>query len=830
MTLRLAEQHHKNYGLRAFLWGLLLAACIVIPVMIYDNGYFLYYGDFNAQQIPFYRLAHDTILSGDIGWSHLTDLGANFIGSYSFYLLCSPFFLITLLLPSSWVAYAIGPLLILKLGCCSLSAYIFLRRYVRDKRFAVIGGLLYAFSGFSVYNIFYFHFHEAMIVFPLLLAALDEFHATKRRGIVALAIFCGAVVNYYFFFGQAVFLLIWYVIKLVTKSYRFRWKEFLILALEVIIGVMMSLFIVLPSLAAVMGNDRTSQFINGWNTLVYNGQRYMQILVSFFFPGDLPAKANFTPSAGGKWSSVAAYIPMVSMTFVIAFFRKYKKSFLNILFAVLVVIAFIPLLNSSFQVFNKAYYARWFYMLTLVMVTMTVYSLDHMKECEFKKGFIPTAVIIGVISIAIGLMPYETFRNNLTVEYGIGLENSWRRYWLFVAVTIAGLAAVLLLYILYKKKPKYFMRALSLTLSLFIIGYSTVYLWCGKRASENYDDLIIHHTLDGYDEMTLGDIKEVRSDFYKTIDNTGMYWQVPTIQAFHSIVPGALMSFYNNAGVERDVGSRPDIELYGFRALLSVKYLFSRGDLDEKDKPDLPYFDYLRTENGFDIYENQCYIPMGFTFDRFITEEEYLNLSDGIKHLALLKAMVLSQEQMEKYKDITGYSDGMYDRLNEQFDQTDLQEKRYPVYDDFNSITANFRYTQDAYYNDVHALKKNTCSRFEYVGGGFEAEFDNTGDDNLLFFSIPYDEGWSATVNGESEDIEVVDMGLMAVKVDGHTNNKIVFRYTTPMLRIGIILSLVGAALFIIYLIINKGFRAKAKYRRCYHIKNRTIKPKEASL
>lgn len=831
MTLRYAVHQQKNYGVRAFLWGLLLAACLVIPVMIYDQGYFLYYGDFNVQEIPFYRLAHDTILSGDMTWSPLTDLGANFIGSYSFYLLGSPFFYLTLLLPSAWVPYAIGPLLILKLGCCSLTAYIFLRRYVRDKRFAVLGGLLYAFSGFSVYNIFFFHFHEAMIVFPLLLAALDEYHATRRKGVVAITIFFAATVNYYFFFGQAVFLLIYYIVKLVTKGYRFRVKDFLLLAVEVIIGVLMAMFLMFPSLAAITGNYRTSQLINGWNALVYpNSHRYLQILISFFFPGDLPARANFTPSANGKWSSVAAYLPMFSMVFVIAFFRKYKKSFLNILLTILLIMALVPALNSTFQALNRAYYARWFYMLTMVLVMMTIYSLDHIRECDFKKGFIPTAIIVGVISLLIGLTPYEALKNSTKTVYKFGLETSPRRYWVFVGMTVAGLLATLLLYILYKKKQKYFIRALSITLSLFIVGYSTVYLWSAKRASDHNDTFLINYALNFGEDITLDDMRKVRSDFYETYDNMGMFWQTPTIQAFHSIVPGALMEFYNRSGVERDVGSRPDAKLYGFRALLSVKYLFSPADIAKKDKPNMPYFSYLRTENGYDIYENQLYLPMGFTYDSFLSKEEYLDLSNDVKHLALLKAMVLTQEQMKKYAAITGYRDGMYIELNSQFDETHTQGKEHPLYNGFDSATYDYEYTEAAYRKDVEKLQKNTCSRFEYVKGGFDAEFENHGGDNLLFFSVPYDEGWTATVNGEKAEIEVVNLGLMAVKVKGHSKSQIAFRYTTPLFREGIILSLIGAGMLALYLIINKGFKAKTTYRKIYRIKSRKNINKEASL
>lgn len=77
--------------LRAFFTGLCLSFIIFIPFIIRDGGRFLFYGDFNVQQVTFYRLAHDAVVSGNMGWSHITDLGANFIGSYSFYLLGSPF-------------------------------------------------------------------------------------------------------------------------------------------------------------------------------------------------------------------------------------------------------------------------------------------------------------------------------------------------------------------------------------------------------------------------------------------------------------------------------------------------------------------------------------------------------------------------------------------------------------------------------------------------------------------------------------------------------------------------------------------------------------------
>lgn len=821
MKLHRIEQKSRPYALYAFLWAVLLAAVTVIPIVIYDKGYFLYYGDFNVQEIPFYRLAHDNILNGQAGWDHLTDLGTNFIGSYSFYLLGSPFFWLTMVLPSAWVPYSIAPLLVLKLGFCSLSAYIYLRRYVKDPRYAVIGGILYAFSSFSVYNIFFFHFHEPMIVFPLLLAALDEFHSSGRKGVVALAVCACAVVNYYFFVGQVVFTIVYYIIKLSCGAYRFRVKRFLTMAAECIIGFLMSFFILLPAISAITGNYRITELISGWNMLLYSrSQRYMQIFISMFFPGDIPARNNFTPSANGKWSSVAAYIPMFSMTYVIAYLRAGKGRFFGRMIIILLIMAFLPFLNSAFQLFNATYYARWFYMLTLVFAAVTVRSLDRIEEIEFKKGFVPTLVITLACALLIGLLPEKIKEDGEAERINIGLEKNPTVFWCFCAIAVGGLILTAMLILIYRKKPKLFLRLTAISLSIFVVGYAEFYIWIGKSITDKSDNFMLNYAMNYGEDVTLSDLRSVRSDFYGACDNIGMYWETPTIQAFHSIVPGSVMEFYNKSGVKRDVGSRPKTDFYGLRSLLSVKYLFAAVDSDYKTEKSvqMPGFVYLRTENGFDIYENTAYIPMGFTYDRFITEEEYTDLNDRSKHLALLKAMVLTQEQMKKYADITGYKDGMYDALNKAYNKNKPQNLSKPSYEGFDTIISDFYYGKDDYFEDAAERKASSCSSFTYTKDGFEAEFTNDGNDNLLFFSVPYDRGWTATVNGEPAEIEKVNIGFTAVRVKGGEKSKIVFTYRTPLLKEGVIISACALAAFIIYMIINRGFSAKRKPRKVYRI------------
>ena len=234
---------------QVFLISLITAMLIFVPAMIWDKGYFLFLGDFNSQQIPFYKTAHAAVRSGNFGWNWYTDLGANFVSSYSFYLLGSPFFWLTIPFPNDFVPYLIGPLLILKFACAAATSYVYLAKYVKHREFAVIGGLLYAFSGFSIYNIFFNHFHEVMVLFPLLLIGLDEFMDHNTKGVFALAVFLNAMVNYFFFFGEVVFVILYFFIRLGMRNFTLTWKKFLNLAFEAVLGFLMSFVLMVPSVA-----------------------------------------------------------------------------------------------------------------------------------------------------------------------------------------------------------------------------------------------------------------------------------------------------------------------------------------------------------------------------------------------------------------------------------------------------------------------------------------------------------------------------------------------------------------------------------------------------
>lgn len=804
----------QRYWLKAFLFGIGISFLFFLPFIIYDQGLFLYYGDFNVQQVPFYQMIHDAIRSGNWGWSHTTDLGANMIGSYTFYLLGSPFFWLTMPFPSEAVPYLMAPLLILKIGCASLTAYIFLRRYVINKNFAVIGAMLYAFSGFSIYNIFFNHFHEAIVIFPLLLAAVDEFMATKRRGVLALAVFSACIFNYYFFVGQVVFVIIYWFVKMFTGYYKINIKDFLLMAFEILMGFLATGILLVPTILAVIQNPRVENAPNGWGALTYfSQQKYYHILQSFFFPPDIPARPNFTPDSNAKWASVAAWLPLFSMTGVIAFLQtQSRKHWLKKLLPLLFLMAIVPVLNSAFQMFNASYYARWFYMLTLVMSLATVISLENTKRTDWGRAINWTVGFTLFVTVLIGFTP-----NTVTDDKGkstttYGLMEYPDRFWMYVAIALISTAALALILKQLKKDKKKFIRSCFACLSVVILVYSFYLLVLGKTQGYDSHAFIIPNVINKADSIDLPDTDSVRSDFYECMDNTPMFWQMPTIQAFHSIVPGSVMEFYPSIGVTRDVGSRPDTAVYGLRSFTSTRWLFdynkdSNSFVSKEGVAQMPGWEYYNTQNNFDIYENKYYIPMGFTYTDCISTEQYEKCSESKRNLLLLKAMVLSDEQIAKYSYI----------INEKADYLD------------------YDFTKEEYYKDCENRKQLTCSSFNYDNGGFTAEIDLTNSkDQLVFFSVPYESGWTATVNGEVAEVEKVNVGFMAVKAKGGTQNTIRFNYETPGLKVGAVISFVAIAILLLYMLIfgnkfNKGIRRKAT-GKIYKIEKCKVEPQDLYL
>lgn len=789
-------KQEKKYYKQAFLIAFIMACVLLLPFVIADGGYFVYYGDYNAQQIPFYKTCIEAVQSGNLGWNWQTDLGANFVGSYSFYTLGSPFFWLAALFPVSISQYLMAPLMALKLGLSSLFAFMYIRRFVRKPQSAVIGGILYAFSGFSMYNIFFNHFHEAIVFFPLLLIGLEEAVINKRRGALCAAIALNAFVNYFFFIGECVFLVIYFAARLCCdRRFRISVGDFFCLAFECIAGVLIAGILFVPSIFQVLDVPRSTNILTDSSFLFFNReQRYGLLLEAMFFPPEIPARTNMFTEAASKWSSVALYLPLFSMVGVIAFMKGAKKHWGRAVLAVCLVMAFVPGLNAAFTLFNNNYYTRWFYMPELIMALATVYTLENdEQQRDIRFGLKACAVTVGVMALVVLLHPVETDVLDIA-----GLKTGEKTivpYFMEVSPVVylqlaIAIAFMVVLWIILDKgmqNPRRFGRnilaatvACSMALGYYFVGYGR----------------IIGPYVGSYNKTVSADIHIDDPDFYRMeglgeINNVNMLWGMSSLKSFTSVIPSSTFQLYEMLGISRDVNSAPDNLYYAFRSLAGVKYLIVKESYSEKSLEDaldeLKLYEYHSSQNGYDIYINNYAFPMGFAYDNYVTTEQMENCSSDSKDKLMCRAVVLTDEQAEKYADILS--------------PLETESRTYIGLEEFK---------QDAK-NRIAA----GVSSFRITGDGFAArtEYETA---ELVVFSVPYDSGWSATVNGEPAEVEKVNGGLCAIRVNAGICN-IEFTYETPGAKLGLICTIGGAALLGIYLAVIYGFK-RHKPQRYVHL------------
>lgn len=767
-----AKLRGREPYLQVFLLGFAVLFLAILPVVIFTRGYFIYYGDFNSQQIPFYYLAHEAVQSGSFGWNWHTDLGSNFMGSYSFYLLGSPFFWLTALFPQSMVLYLMPLLLAMKHGFAALTAYAYIRRFVRSRNASIIGGLLYAFSGFQLFNIFFNHFQDVTAFFPLLLIALEQRVNENRRGVFAMAVAFMAILNYYFFTGQAVFVILYFIVRCPCKDFRADLRKFFSIAFEAVVGVLIAGFMLLPSALAILDNNRVNKYLFGLDMVAYSDRtRLWRIITSFFLLPDAPARPNLFQSEYGKWASIGGYLPLFSMAGVIAFLSQKRGHWASRLTVISIVCALIPVFNCMFYMFNSSYYARWYYMPILIMALMTAYALDHPK-IRWRGGITVCGVFFALIGF-ISLFP--TKNKDGEIKFGELAKYPWY-VWLVLLVCTVMLVLTGVLAGMRRQSRPMMRLAVWLTAGGSLLSTCTmVYFGIGLGAYPTY---YVNSAIKGGSEITLEEEENqfFRVDISQDYDNYPMLWGYANMRCFHSIVPTSIMDFYSALNITRDVASRADHDAYPLRGLFNVKYYFDKAFADQADtytyELDMPGFVYRKKENGFYIYENEAYVPMGVAYDLCTVADEVKSFSPVMKENIMLRALIVEPEQAARYSDILA------------------------------SLDAAERFSMDREeYVRVckEAAETRCCDTFTYDSYGFEAGI-RLEKPQMVFFSVPYESGWTAEVNGKAVDVEKVNYGFMAVRCEAGENT-IVFHYETPGLRIGLYCTAGGIVLLVLYLI-----------------------------
>lgn len=807
----------KSQGTRAiyvpvvmFSSSLVMYLISLLPIFIGRGLPFFYYGDYNVQQIPFYILAHRAVRAGNFYWNWNVDLGGTMAGDFSFYLWGSPFFWLTVPFPEQAIPYMMPFLMAIKYAVAATCAYLYIRRYVGKYIYGMIGGYLYAFSGFNACNIVFNHFTDAVAFFPLYLLLFEELMTADTRNdlgklrpagrpfiLFALMTAFMSIVNYYFFFGQILFLVLYFFVRfipegdLMDRLIRFNRALF-----AGAFGILLAGVFIMQAFAGVSGNSRLSDFVTGYNMLIYpSGKLVWDIFKSLAMLPDIIGKGTLFYTSTVKNASLASYLPMYGVSGVVAFFllNRKKKSWQKRMLAISLLIAVIPVFNAAFSLFNNAYYARWFYMPILIMCLVTAQAAERGRTPQMKKGAV-AAVLFFLLFVLVYLLPSTNDAGDI-----VFFNMSDNRELFIRDVIGTAVLCIFLLFSVFVLPKKVVVRQESFrnirdAVVLFLVVLSCIISTyipvkngssiISDRGKQKWQEQMLFSKV----EVDLSDF--ARGEVDSTSTNYDMVWGIPSIHCFLSTVPSEIFDFLlGTGGIKRTVETNLPVDRIGMRAIVSGKYYFENADISKERLFDngegTPGYIYRGTQNGFDVFENLNFIPMGFCFDYYITESEWSDLEAERFDLDLARVLILPDDVVLEIGDQLGM-DELYA-------------------EDLIINGLNYQEFTDECLNRKHS----SCDEFLPDTYGFTAKTKEIEDDTLVFFSVPATEGFSCTVDGVETPIYKADYGLMAIPVKGGSSHYIRVDYTPEGRRIGLMMTLAGVILLGCYGIFVKKHQEK---------------------
>ncbi len=486
-----------------------------------------------------------------------------------------------------------------------------------------------------------------------------------------------------------------------------------------------------------------------------------------------------------KNSSLAVYLPLFGISGVVATFYFTKRngnrfSWVHRLLIVCAVISLFPILNAAFSLFNTHYYARWFYMPILFMALETARVLALGERTALQKGAMVTIGLF-LFMILVACLPSTDAEGNL--RYFNMSENA---AFLKRQVIGTGIMSVFLLLIAFLPLRKKWFQGMTLLftgISVWITQFVVLY-----NGASLISDIGMEYWRDQMltTKVSLPDTKYfARAETDSTSTNYELCWEMPTIHCFLSTVPAQIFTFYEDTvGMKRTVESDSPLDRRGLRAILSARYYIENALVNTEGEfvsgEGIQGYNYVTSENGFDIYENENFIPMGFAYDTYITQEEYASCDKTTVDPALVETIILKKEDALVYaKQLRAVT------------ASELENRAQTM--DFEAA--------------VNAKKATACTAFEMTKDGFIATSAKLPEDTLLFFSVPALQNFSAYVDAVETPIISANHGLCAIPVKSGVH-EIEFRYEDKGRKLFSILSMVSILVVLIMLgksIQNKG-------------------------
>lgn len=783
--------------------------------------------DANIQYLDFFAYLKNVLLGKDsINYSYTNLLGGSSITLVAYYL-CSPLNLIVIFFKNTRLPEFFNILVALKISLSATTMSIFLQNRFKNKLNKVIVialSISYAFMQYNMAQSSNVIWLDGVYMLPLML--LGVYWLANGRGNLLLPISTGLVIIFNWYVGaiNCLFSGFWFIFELLLANTGIKGslKRTILFILSMFEGIILSAFIFIPNFSAMSASSR-SQF--DWNLLT---NTFRASFLSFF--------QRYTLGGVSDASSISFFCGSFVLIGFISFFITNsiakKARIITFMMSVLMYLIFFwQPLYLVFSLFKEvdSYWCRYSYVgiFFLIFVAGVFY-------CEYK-GEKATQLFFSVTLIYTGLVLY------LNVQ-----QLSWKIYGTCIFAWIIAFTNIWH----YKANSKNsFLRYILIIIvgsELLLSAYPLLSLYSSSNASsfkeyESQQSKQINN-LKNYDSSNYRILqtgtRNENSDGTTANYNEGMAFNYWSIAGYRSIQSTTQLDLLNNLGyrTEQDRITIVNTPILGSDSLLGIKYILSDYKVNGLSK-----IKKLGVHNGKSVYKNKYALPMGFVSGSSGTKavnsnttfeyqnQVYSNILD--KHVKLYTSisytiknngnnmiynLQLPMDKVAVYgninwatnmdatlnlnnKRVIGYSKWLSPSVF--YIPTTRNEKNATVQLTANSLAVA---SQEFYALNLRTLANVSKEiqrkkvKVNFNKDSIKSNIYVSKTNQYLYLSIATDNGWQVTNNGKNVKIKSFANSLIAIPLK-KGENRIVLKYKVIHQRLGIILTIFGCMLLIVY-------------------------------
>ncbi len=703
-------------------------------------------------------------------WSFYIGMGQNVFPEG----LSSPFTTLIILLPFDKIPFGMAWLEVLKIVLAGLCFYGYLRTMGLTKFTGFAGSLLYAFSGFIIVGSAWYSYSATGVSVALLLLAFEKlYRKNDARWFPPAVALLGASVFSLYTYGM--FLLLYSLVRFLDEN-RWNVRLYSLLLLKMAglgaLGIAISFICFIGGALHILQSPRVSGHVGYFQSLrqvpVFGLENWsitraswgvpflhLKTAVLRMFSSDIMGIGEYFRGWYNYLEAPLFYCGLVTLLLVPSMFAaldKRRKWLFGIFAAIWVLIVIFPYFRYAYNLFAGDYYKTGISLIvSLVMLLYGLRALDYYDRTPRPNPWYLFGSYCGLMALLFGI--------NFPDRPGIVQDDV--RLSVAAFLTIYAALIYLMRFAAFRNIAKI---ALLATLIIEVATFSHASV--NQRLTMTGRELAEERT--GYNDFSVDAaayLKRIDHGFYRVtkdyFSGTAIHTSFNDAQiqdffgtrSYSSFNQLSYVDFLQETGVISDTEETATRWIIGLRnrpvlqSLCSVKYNLTKS----------PAAGFYRT--GFDsiaqfgdvtVERNDYFLPLGFTYEKYVPLGTMMKMEGRMRRLIMLTACVLDDSLVTMAAGLGSP------------DPADTGRLYFTGLSNGNPVAiARFR-------ADIENLKRDTLALTVHRENHLKGTI-SLPQKKIMFFSIPFDRGWHAKVDGRTVPLYKVNFGFTGLPVEAGT-------------------------------------------------------------